>query len=484
MSDESAFLARLRTVVPTTSLLTADEDVAPYECDGLTHFRERPLAVVLPQSEGEIVAVMRACGEHGVPLVPRGAGTGISAGATPVARGILLSTSRMRRLVVDAPSRTARVQPGVTNLSISKAAEPLGLFYAPDPSSQIACTIGGNVAENSGGVHCLKYGLTTHNILGVRLVTSDGETLQIGDAALDRAGVDLLAVVAGSEGLLGIVTEVTVRLLPLPTATRVLLAFFPTLAGGSEAVSRILARGVIPAGLEMMDNAAIIATEDYVPLDLPRDAGGGLLCEIDGTPEEVDDQARIVEAVLTECGATELRIAHTEAERERVWLARKGAYPAIIRGAHDTYLMDCTIPRRALPRVLARVAELSREYGLYCANVFHAGDGNIHPILRYDGDVPGEKDRAEAFGAEVLMMCIAEGGTATGEHGVGLDKLEGMCKQFGPSELTAFHGVKRAFDPARLLNPDKAVPELHRCAEFGAMHVHKGQDRFADLPRF
>jgi glycolate oxidase len=264
----------------------------------------------------------------------------------------------------------------------------------------------------------------------------------------------------------------------------VLLAFFPTLAGGSEAVSRILARGVIPAGLEMMDNAAIIATEDYVPLDLPRDAGGGLLCEIDGTPEEVDDQARVVEAVLTECGATELRIARTEAERERVWLARKGAYPAIIRGAHDTYLMDCTIPRRALPKVLARVAELSREYGLYCANVFHAGDGNIHPILKYDADVPGEKDRAEAFGAEVLMMCIAEGGTATGEHGVGLDKLKGMCKQFGPSELTAFHGVKRAFDPPRLLNPDKAVPELHRCAEFGAMHVHKGQDRFADLPRF
>jgi glycolate oxidase len=484
MSDDSAFLRGLRAVVPATSLLTTDEDVAPYECDGLTQFRERPLAVVLPQSEEEIVAVMRACREHSVPLVPRGAGTGISAGATPVARGILLSTSRMRRLVVDAPSRTAKVEPGVTNLSISKTVEPLGLFYAPDPSSQIACTIGGNVAENSGGVHCLKYGLTTHNILGVRLVTSDGEALQIGDAALDRAGVDLLAVIAGSEGLLGIVTEVTVRLLPLPPATRVLLAFFPTLAGGSEAVSRILSRGVIPAGLEMMDNAAIIATEDYVPLDLPRDAGGGLLCEIDGTPEEVEDQAAIVEAVLLECGATELRIARTEAERERVWLARKGAYPAIVSGAHDTYLMDCTIPRRALPKVLARVVELSHEYGLYCANVFHAGDGNIHPILKYDGDVPGEKDRAEAFGAEVLMMCIAEGGTATGEHGVGLDKLKGMCSQFGPSELTAFHGVKRAFDPARLLNPNKAIPELHRCAEFGAMHVHKGQDRFPDLPRF
>jgi glycolate oxidase len=482
---DPAFLERLRDALPPGAMLTAGEDVAPYECDGLTQYRGRPLAVVLPESEEQVAATLRLCHAFNVPLVPRGAGTGISGGATPVEQGLLMSTSKMRATrEIDPLARTARVQPGVTNLSVSQQVAGLSLFYAPDPSSQIACTVGGNVAENSGGVHCLKYGLTTHNVLGARMVTSDGSVLVLGGDGLDNAGYDLMAVTCGSEGLLGVVTEATLKLLPMPPATRVLLAFFATLSGGSEAVSRILAQGVIPAGLEMMDNAAIIATEDYVPLDLPRDAGGGLLCEIDGTPEDVDEQASIVESVLRACGATEIRIADTPADRERVWLARKGAYPAIARGAPDIYLLDCTIPRRALPKVLAFAAELARKYDLYCANVFHAGDGNIHPILKYDGAVPGEKERAEAFGEEVLMLCIAEGGTATGEHGVGLDKLKGMCKQFGPNELTAFLGIKRAFDPPRLLNPTKAVPELHRCAEFGAMHVHRGGDKFAHLPRF
>jgi glycolate oxidase len=482
--NSSLFIEHLRAALPRDGLLTEAEDIAPYECDGLPEFRARPLAVVMPEDERQVQAVLRACNEFAVPVVPRGAGTGVSAGATPSDGAILLSTAKMRRVLeVDALTRTARVEPGVTNLSISECAAPNGLYYAPDPSSQIACSIGGNVAENAGGVHCLKYGLTTHNIVALRIVTSAGEVLEIGAASLDAAGYDLMAVLTGSEGLLGLVTEITVRLLPSPPATRVLLAFFSTLAGGSAAVSEILARGVIPAGLEMMDNAAIVATEAYVSLDMPLTAGGGLLCEIDGTPEEVHEQSAIVETVLRDCGAGEIRIADTEAERARVWLARKGAYPAIVRGAHDTYLMDCTIPRRALPKVLAHVAELAGKYQLHCANVFHAGDGNIHPILTYDGDVAGEKEKAEAFGEDVLLMCIEEGGTVTGEHGVGLHKLKGMCKQFSAPELAAFHGIKRAFDPARLLNPGKAVPELHHCSEFAALHVRKGQDRFAHLPR-
>jgi len=475
----------LRTVLPAAAVLFHTEDVTPYECDALSAFRQPPMVVVLPENEEQVVAVLRTCHALQVPVVPRGAGTGLSGGALPLGNGVLLSLARLTHIVaVDPLARTARVQPGVRNLAISEAVAIHGLYYAPDPSSQIACTIGGNVAENSGGVHCLKYGLTVHNILALRVVTAEGEILTIGSAALDAPGYDLLALLTGSEGLLGVVTEVTVRLLPKPVCAQVVMAAFDDVAQAGMAVAEVIAAGIIPAGLEMMDQAAARAAESFVHAGYPADAAAILLCEADGTPEEVADEIERIRTIMESCGATLLRLSDNEDDRLRLWAGRKAAFPAVGRISADYYCMDGTIPRRHLARVLQDIAGLEREYGLRCANVFHAGDGNLHPLILYDASRPGELDRAERFGAAILELCIAAGGTITGEHGVGVEKLDSMCVQFAAAELETFHAIKHAFDPAGLLNPGKAVPSLHRCAELGRMHVHNGAARFPELPRF
>jgi glycolate oxidase len=483
--DWAQLLADLRRLLPADAVLTEDEDLRPYECDGLSAYRTIPRVAVLPRTTDEVQSVLRACREHGVPVVPRGAGTGLSGGALPHGEGLLLGLARLSRiLAIDPVGRTARVQPGVRNLAISEAARPYGLYYAPDPSSQIACTIGGNVAENSGGVHCLKYGLTVHNLLGLEVLTADGERLSLGGAALDAPGYDLLALLTGSEGLLGVVTEVTVRLLPLPERAQVLLAAFDSVEAAGAAVGAIIGAGVVPAGLEMMDGPAIRAAEDFVHAGYPRDAAAILLCEVDGSNEEVSEQVMRVRELLIGAGACEVRTARDEQERLAFWKGRKAAFPAVGRLAPDYYCMDGTIPRRRLAEVLGQIAKLSEELGLGVANVFHAGDGNLHPLILYDANRPGELERAEAFGARILELCVAVGGTITGEHGVGLEKIDQMCVQFAAPELAQFHAVKQAFDPAGLLNPGKAVPTLHRCAELGAMHVHHGQLRFPELERF
>jgi glycolate oxidase len=466
-------------------VLHDEEDLRPYECDGLTAYRRTPIAVVLPATVEDVQAVLRRCHAHGVPVVARGAGTGLSGGALPLADGVLLGLARFSRILsVDPLGRTARVQPGVRNLAISEAVRPYGLYYAPDPSSQIACTIGGNVAENSGGVHCLKYGLTVHNILSLDVVTAEGNRLTLGGEALDSAGYDLLAVMTGSEGLLGVIVEVTVRLLPIPDRAQVLLAAFDNLETAGAAVNAIIGAGIVPAGLEMMDRTAIAAAEDFVHAGYPREAEAILLCEVDGTNEEVSEHVMRVRDVLLASGATEVRTARDEQERLTFWKGRKAAFPAVGRLAPDYYCMDGTIPRRRLPEVLRRIAELSREHTLGVANVFHAGDGNLHPLILYDANRPGELERAEAFGARILELCVAVGGTITGEHGVGVEKIDQMCVQFGSPELAQLHAVKAAFDPRGLLNPGKAVPTLHRCAELGAMHVHRGRLPFPELERF
>jgi glycolate oxidase len=483
--DRAALLEELRRALPERCLLHRPEELRPYECDGLSAYRQVPLLVALPETVEQVQAVMRTCAAHRVPVVARGAGTGLSGGALPLAGGVLLGLARLNRILeVDPDRRTARVQPGVRNLAISEAAAPHGLYYAPDPSSQIACSIGGNVAENSGGVHCLKYGLTVHNVLEVRLVTADGELLTIGSRALDSPGYDLLALITGSEGMLGVVVEVTVRLLPRPERAQVLLAAFASVEAAAEAVARIIGAGVIPAGLEMMDNPAIRAAEDFVHAGYPVEAQAILLCELDGTGEEVAEQVGAVRELLLGSGATEVRAAEDEAQRLRLWAGRKAAFPAVGRISPDYYCMDGTIPRKHLGRVLGRIGELSRELGLRVANVFHAGDGNLHPLILYDANRPGELERAEAFGERILELCVQVGGTVTGEHGVGTEKLNPMCTQFAPAELTQFHAIKAAFDPAGLLNPGKAVPTLHRCAELGRMHVHREGLRFPELPRF
>jgi glycolate oxidase len=418
-------------------------------------------------------------------VVARGAGTGLSGGALPLADGVLLVLAKFKRILcIDTENRTARVQPGVRNLAISEAAAPYGLYYAPDPSSQIACSIGGNVAENSGGLHCLKYGLTVHNILALEVLTMDGEQLTIGAQSLDAAGYDLLALLTGSEGLLAIIVEITVRLLPKPECARVLLAAFDDVGTAGAAVGRIIAEGIIPAGLEMMDNAAIRAAEDFVHAGYPTDAAAILLCELDGTESEVADQVEQVSALLEDCRATEVRVARDEEERTRFWAGRKAAFPAVGRLSPDYYCMDGTIPRRELPKVLTRTGELSEEYGLPVVNVFHAGDGNLHPLILYDANKEGEVGRVEALGAKILELCVEVGGTITGEHGVGVEKIDQMCVQFSAAELQHFHAVKSAFDKDALLNPGKAVPTLTRCAELGGMHVHRGGLPFPDLERF
>ena len=478
-------LGELAAILAEDALITEPEALAAYECDGLSAYRRPPPVVARPADVAEVRAVMAVCHRHGVPVVARGAGTGLSGGALPHASGVLLSLARLDGILeVDPLNRTARVQPGVRNLAISEAAAPHGLYYAPDPSSQIACTIGGNVAENAGGVHCLKYGLTVHNVLELKVVTADGEMVTVGSQGPDSAGYDLLALMTGSEGLLGVVVEATVRLLPRPTTRQVLMGAFPDVAGAGHAVARIIGSGIVPAGLEMMDNPAIRAAEDFVHAGYPRDAAAILLCELDGTDDEVAELGRRTAALLEDCGATRVQVAASEAEAEAMWRGRKAAFPAVGRISPDYYCMDGTIPRQHLSRVLSEIGRMSEEFGLAVANVFHAGDGNLHPLILYDANNPGELARAEAFGGRILELCVAVGGTITGEHGVGHEKIDQMCTQFQADELTQFHAIKAAFDPAGLLNPGKAVPTLHRCAELGAMHVHRGRLPHPELPRF
>jgi glycolate oxidase len=451
----------------------------------LTLFREQPLAVLLPDNEGQVIAILKLCHAAHVPVVARGAGTGLSGGAMPHKQGVVLSLAKFNRIVgIDPLTRTAVVQPGVRNLAISEAAAAYALYYAPDPSSQIACTIGGNVAENSGGVHCLKYGLTVHNVRRVRAVLISGDVVEFGGDALDAPGYDLLALITGSEGLLAVITEVTVKLTPKPQAACCVLAAFDDVTKAGDAVASIIGAGIVPAGLEMMDKLTIGAVEPFVHAGYPLGAEAILLCESDGEPEEVAEEVDAVRALMQRCGATHLDVSQTETQRLKFWSGRKAAFPAAGRISPDYYCIDGTIPRRALAPVLKQISALSQEFGLRCMNVFHAGDGNLHPLILYDANCPGDAEKTTALGAKILELCIAAGGTITGEHGVGVEKIDEMCVQFSQLELERFHGVKHAFDPDGLLNPGKAVPLLHRCAEMGRMHVHRGQLPHADLPRF
>ena len=478
-------IERLRRALPSGAILSSPEELKPYECDALTLYRQTPLAVALPADEAQVLVVLRICHEAAVPVIARGAGTGLSGGATPRSGAVLLSLARLNRIVsLDPLARTARVQPGVRNLAISEAAAAYELYYAPDPSSQIACTIGGNVGENSGGVHCLKYGLTLHNLLALRMATIEGEVLEIGSQAPDAPGYDLLALLTGSEGLLGVLTEVTVRLIPRPQCAQVVLAVFDSLTTAGQAVADVIAAGIIPAGLEMMDRPAIAAVEPFAHAGYPLDAEAILLCESDGTPHEVEEEILRVEAVMRRAGARECRVSRDEAERLRFWAGRKAAFPAMGALSPDYYCMDGSIPRKRLAAVLEAIRGMEGKYGLRCTNVFHAGDGNLHPLILFDSNIAAEVARAEAFGGEILELCVREGGSITGEHGVGLEKINQMCVQFGSGELETFHAVKRAFDERGLLNPGKAVPTLHRCAEFGRLHVRGGRLPHPQLPRF
>jgi len=483
--DRQALRARLAPLVPTGGYLDGAEALRAYESDGLPAYRSLPAAVVLPETLEQVRAVMKACADLGVPVVTRGAGTGLSGGALPFPGGVLLVMSKFSKILeIDPVALTARVQPGVRNLAVSEAAAPHGLFYAPDPSSQLACSIGGNVAENAGGVHCLKYGLTVHNILAVQVVTLDGEVLTLGGPAADAAGLDLMALFTGSEGLLGVVTEVLLRLQPLPETTRLILAAFDDVGRAAQAVAAIMAAGVTPAGLEMMDGPALRAAEDFARAGYPKDAAAILLCEIDGQAEDVAEEIERVSALLRDSGATEVRIARDEDERRRFWAGRKGAFPAMGRLAPDYYCIDGTIPRKSLPFVLAEMGRLADVHGLGVANVFHAGDGNLHPLILYDANLDGDLAKAEALGGAILELCVSVGGSITGEHGVGREKINQMCVQFSEAEVNAFHALKAAFDPQGLLNPGKAIPTLARCAEYGGMHVHNGALPFAHLERF
>jgi len=475
----------LRGAVPAASLITDAAGLRPYECDGLTAIREQPWIVVLPENEAQVAAVLRICREHNIPIVPRGAGTGLSGGARPSADGVVLGLSKMSRILeIDTDNCVARVQPGVRNLAISEAAAVHGLYYAPDPSSQIACSIGGNVAENSGGVHCLKYGLTVHNVLGVRVLTSEGEMLELGGAVQDTPGLDLLAVLCGSEGMLGIITEVTVQLLPRPPEVAVMLAAFHDISAAGEAVAGVIAQGIIPAGMEMMDQLAVQAAEQFAHAGYPEDAQAILLIELDGIAAEVEELTGRVERAVRDNGAYQVDIA-TDAEAQmRLWKGRKSAFPAVGRLAPDYYCMDGTIPRHQLATVLRRIGELSAQYKLPVANVFHAGDGNLHPLILFDANEPGQLEATEEMGGRILELCVEVGGTVTGEHGVGVEKLNQMCVQFNAQELEQFFRLKDAWDPLGLLNPGKGIPTLTRCGELGGMHVRHGELPFSELERF
>ncbi len=482
---QSDVAAALRQVLPAECVLARDEELRPYECDGLSVFRQKPMLVVLPRTEDEVRHVLLTCRRLDVPVVARGAGTGLSGGSTPHESGVLLSLARLNQILeVDPVARIARLQPGVRNLKVSEAAAPHGLYYAPDPSSQIACSIGGNVAENSGGVHCLKYGLTVHNVLGVRGFTIDGDLVELGGRTPDQPGLDLLALVIGSEGLLVVVTEVTVKLIPRPQLARVVMASFADVRDAGNAVAAIIAAGIIPAGLEMMDRKATAAVEPFVNAGYDLTAEAILLAEADGTPEEVAEQIAEIETVLQAAGATAMVCSNSEAERLRFWSGRKNAFPAAGRVSPDYYCMDGTIPRKNLGPMLKAIEDMEIRYSLRCMNVFHAGDGNLHPLILFDANTPGEWQRADRFGAEILELCVRLGGTITGEHGVGIEKINSMCVQFSEPERDAFFGIKAAFDATGLLNPGKAIPTLARCAEYGKMHVHAGALPHADIPRF
>jgi glycolate oxidase len=482
---QALLVSALSPILAEDALLWQPEDTIPYECDGLAAYRKMPLAVALPETEDQVVRILKACHAMQIPIVPRGSGTGLSGGAMPIEQGLVLSLAKFKKITkIDPFTRTAVVQPGVRNLAISEAVAKHGLYYAPDPSSQIACSIGGNVNENSGGVHCLKYGLTLHNVLRVRAVLMNGNVVEFGGMAPDAPGLDLLAVLIGSEGMLGIVTEITVKLVPKPKLARVIMASFNDIEKGGNAVAAIIAAGIIPAGLEMMDRATTRAVEEFVHAGYDLDAEAILLCESDGTPEEVEEEIARMNAVLEQQGASRIQVSQNEAERLRFWSGRKNAFPAAGRIAADYYCMDGTIPRRHIATLLRRIKGMEEKYRLGCLNVFHAGDGNMHPLILFNGADPDEWHRAEEFGTEILEACVELGGTITGEHGVGIEKINSMCVQFGEQERELFWGVKAAFDPDRLLNPDKAIPTLNRCAEYGRMRISGGALPHSELERF
>ncbi|MDQ0317560.1 FAD-linked oxidase C-terminal domain-containing protein [Amorphus orientalis] len=485
LGRRSEIAADLRKIVPGEGVIVDDVEMRAYESDGLTAYRQTPLVVVLPETVDQVSRVLAYCYENDVKVVPRGAGTSLSGGALPLADAVLLSMTKFNRILeIDFEDRIVRAQPGVTNLGVTRAVEANGFYYAPDPSSQIACSIGGNVAENAGGVHCLKYGLTTNNVLGLEVVLITGEVMRIGGRHLDSGGYDLLAFMVGSEGLLAVVTEVTVRILKAPETARALLIGFPSSEAAGSCVAEIIAAGIIPAGMEMMDKTAILAAEDFVHAGYPRDCEALLIVELDGPAVEVDHLLEKVEHHARANGASHIRVSQSEEERARFWAGRKAAFPAVGRVSPDYYCMDGTIPRKMLPQVLHRMGELSQTYGLGVANVFHAGDGNLHPLILYDANKPGELERAEEFGGEILKLCVEVGGCLTGEHGVGVEKRDLMPAMFTEDDLKQQQRVKCAFDEKHLLNPGKVFPTLHRCAELGRMHIHRGALPFPDIPRF
>jgi len=477
--------ADLRRIVPGDGVIADERALKPYETDGLTAYQQTPLIVVLPETVEQVSGVLKYCLEQQIKVVPRGAGTSLSGGALPLADGIILGLGKFNKILeLDFENRCAVVQPGVTNLAITEAVQHRGFYYAPDPSSQIACSIGGNIAENAGGVHCLKYGLTTNNVLGLQVVMMDGEVVRIGGKHLDSEGYDLLGLMTGSEGLLGVVTEVTVRILQKPETARALLIGFPTSEGAGDCVAAVIADGIIPGGMEMMDKPAIRAAEDFVHAGYPLDVEALLIVELDGPEQEVDHLVAHVETLARDKGAVSIRVSENEEERQRFWAGRKAAFPAVGRISPDYYCMDGTIPRNKLPDVLGRMQDMSKQYGLAVANVFHAGDGNLHPLILYDANNPGELEKAEAFGSDILRLCVEVGGVLTGEHGVGVEKRDLMGTMFTEDDLKQQERLKCAFDPQSLLNPGKVFPQLHRCAELGRMHVNKGKIPFPDLPRF
>ena len=485
IARRGAIAARLRQIVPGEGVIDDEDELRPYECDGLSAYRQPPLIVVLPETREQVSEVLKYCHEQRIKIVPRGAGTSLSGGALPLADGVMLGLGKFNKVLeIDYGNRCAVVQPGVTNLAISDAVAHEGFYYAPDPSSQIACSIGGNVAENSGGVHCLKYGLTTNNLLGVEMVLMDGEVVRFGGKHLDSDGYDLLGLVTGSEGLLGVITEVTVRILKKPETARGLLIGFDSNEAAGDTVAAIIGAGIIPGGMEMMDKPAIHASDDFAKAGYPRDVEALLIVELDGPQVEVDDLIGRVEAIARDKGAVTLTVSNSDEELLRFWAGRKAAFPAIGRISPDYYCMDGTIPRRRLPEVLTRIRGLSEQYGLRVANVFHAGDGNLHPLILYDANNPGELEKTEEMGAEILKLCVEVGGVLTGEHGVGVEKRDLMGVMFTETDLAQQQRVKCAFDPEQLLNPGKVFPTLHRCAELGRVHVHGGQTRFPDIPRF
>jgi glycolate oxidase len=485
LRNRHQLIERLRKILPGANVIDQDYELRAYECDALTMYRQLPLVVVLPETVAQVSQIMALANEMDVKIVPRGSGTSLSGGSLPLGDGILLAMGKFNRVLeVDYANRCACVQPGVTNLAITQAVEHKGFYYAPDPSSQIACSIGGNVGENAGGVHCLKYGLTTNNILGLEIVLMDGEIVRLGGKHLDSEFYDVIGLMTGSEGLLGVITEVTVRILQKPQTARGILLGFNTLEAGADCVAQIIAAGIIPAGLEMMDNPAIVAAEDFQPCGYPRDAATLLICELDGTQSEVDHLIAQVSKIAKGLGASHLKISESDEERMQFWAGRKNAFPAVGAIGPDYLCMDGTIPRGQLAHVLGEMVGMSQKHGLRVANVFHAGDGNLHPLILYDANKPGDVEKAEAFGADILKLCVKVGGVLTGEHGVGVEKRDLMHTMFSEEDLKQQQRVKCAFDPNHRLNPGKVFPTLHRCAELGHMHVHRGKLPFPDLPRF